>query len=371
MYDTHYHSECFADGRSRSGSEGSYHDVDTFRKELGSSNYITSYVTDSATLNNNFGYFLKIDNHECDLLKPHTLCITCSPDQLKLFDELIINHEGKINHGSKIDLPFADDSLGTTCISKISFSLLRLTRLLKVDDNMYYFDISHLPYLKLAKNIYSINLTMISTSDSMLPTIPITFVNEYLYVEVGLRDKLIKYPIVRVPGSVTQNNFYELGIWQPKIKLPNNKSKTLRVNITKYCDDVAMKGLYIIDNNIDNIEKITITTNSVDIKCFNKFVINSICQTFDHSGSKILYVPFNAHVKHNDMSVETFFNNVIHNAELECVMLTIEYKSIPPVHPLHIIPNGGKVMKIINYCARYSQSTNMSRQRNESNLFLI
>lgn len=362
MYNTQYHSECECDGRP--GSKiGTYHDVAKFRKELSQTNYIISYDADVATLDNKFGYFIKINDHERDLLKPHTLCVTCSPDQLKMFDELTIDYEDGLDPPVLLaGPPLPEDYSRAICLSKISFSLLVLTKLLKVDGDTYYFDISYLPYLRLAKNIYTIKLTMFPTSDSMLPKIPITFVNEYYYVESEMRDKLSKYPIVRVPGSITQNIFFELGVWQPKIKIASNKSTTLKVKLTNFFSDIAMKGFYIVDKNIDFIEKITISTNSINIKCFNKLVINSICQTFEHSGNKVLYVPFNASIKHTDMSAESFFNNVIHSAILNSITLTIEYKSVPHSHSLDIILNGGKLFKILNSCMVYSQPVDMSRQ---------
>jgi hypothetical protein len=290
--------------------------IHAFRKTLKHVNHGKTYVTHRLMQNKEkllFFATVKSDKSS-NLLHPIRLSITCSPEQLNTLQNLSI---------------YRDDN--DTCVSSICITMLKLTKLLYQKKDTYCFDISHLPNLKNNYNQWSLKLfygnTKVDVSD-----VTVDWIHELFTLEPSDFRKMCL------------DEFIEMGIVQDKKSFVNNAlKKCFKMNINSFCRDVVSKGFYVIDDNIDNIDSVTLELNTYAVRKYDSLMLQSICQKLNNN---VLYIPLCWEKKHDDPSIKSFFNNVMLHSRLETVNMIIDYVTKPEHQTVTICVNGGHVFSL-------------------------
>ena len=281
--------------------------INNFKEKIKSS--AKSYTVSTFVKNDSDSTYYTEINFASEIVHPLKLIAKCSPDALKQLTTLKYLCDNKP-------------------IALISFDLLMITKLKKINENTFCIDLSHLPHIPKYKhstkklNQIQMKIEYCNDTDISLELV----VEEILLSNMDHRLELSKVP------------FFGLGISQLALDIPNKyHNLSVNINIRDIFPVMITKGFFIMNEKLDNIDRVCISFNCRVVRTYDTTLLMSIC---DIISENTMYVPFDALVKHDDMSADTFINNVILHCRHDKIILTVRFKTKPEKDKVTICING-------------------------------
>jgi hypothetical protein len=287
-------------------SSDSIQQIHNFKEKIKSS--AKSYIVSTFVKNKSDSTYCTEITFIPEIVHPLKLIAKCSPDALKQLTTLTYLCDNKP-------------------IALISFDLLMITKLKKIDENTFCIDLSHLPHIpKYKHSTKKLNQIQMKIEYHDDIDISLELIVEELFLNMAQRLE------------VSTVLFFGLGISQLALDIPNKyHNLSVNINICELFPVMITKGFFIMNEKLDNIDRVNISFNCSVVRTYDTTLLMSIC---DIISENTIYVPFDALVKHDDMSPNTFINNVILHWTQDKIILTVRFKTKPEKSKVTICING-------------------------------